>query len=105
MAFDYFAGGVNDEPTLTENVAAWSRLRFRPGSLVDVGNVSVAGTVLGRPVAAPILTAPCSFNRMAHEDGELGVARATTEAGLIQVVSMQATTTIEDIAAVPGGRR
>jgi 4-hydroxymandelate oxidase len=105
MAFEYFAGGANDELTLTENLAAWSRLRLRPRSLVDVGAVDVGTTLLGEPIAAPILTAPCSFNRMAHPDGEIGVAHAATDAGLIQVVSMQATTTLEDIAAVEDGRR
>jgi len=105
MVFDYFAGGANDELTLGENLAAWDRLRFRPRSLVDVGTIDLATTLLGERTDAPILTEPCSFNRMAHPDGEVGVARATRDAGLIQVVSMQATATIEDIAAVEGGRR
>jgi 4-hydroxymandelate oxidase len=105
MVFDYFAGGANDELTLHENLAAWGRIRFRPRSLVDVGTVTTAVTVLGHHLSAPILTAPCSFNRMAHPDGEIGVARATRDAGLIQVVSMQATATIEEIAAVEDGQR
>ena len=104
MAFDYFAGGANDELTLQENRAAWSRIRLRPRSFVDVHDIDLATTVVGQPLAAPILTAPCSFNRMAHPDGEIGVARATRDAGLVQVVSMQATTTLEDIATVDGPR-
>lgn len=104
MTYEYFAGGANDELTLTENLAAWQRLWLQPRSLVDVGTVDIQTTVVGQRLAAPILTAPCSFNRMAHPDGEVGVARATRDAGLLQVVSMQATTTIEEVAAEGGAR-
>jgi len=103
MAFDYFAGGANDELTLRENEAAWGRVHLRPRALVDVGSLALGTTVLGQSLAAPILTAPCSFNRMAHPEGEIGVARATRDAGLIQVLSMQATATVEEVAA-EGGR-
>jgi 4-hydroxymandelate oxidase len=105
MDFSYFAGGANDELTLAENLAAWSRIRLRPRAMVDVGRIDTTAKVLGETISRPVLTAPCSFNKLAHPDGELGVARATAEAGTIQVVSMQATTTIQEIAKVPGGRR
>ena len=42
--------------------------------------------MLGRPVAMPILTAPCGANVLAHPDGELAVARATAAAGIVQVL-------------------
>jgi 4-hydroxymandelate oxidase len=35
----------------------------------------------------PLLTAPCGFNKLAHADGEFGVARACADAGIIQVLS------------------
>src|SRR6186997_1340766 len=104
MTFEYFAGGANDEVTLTENLAAWRRLWLQPRSLVDVSAIDTGTRIVGQDIAAPILTAPCSFNRMAHDEGEIGVARATRDAGLIQVLSMQATTTIEEVAAEGGAR-
>ena len=72
----YYAGGAEDEITLRENVAAWSRRRLRPRVLVDVSEVTTATTALGAPIAAPILVAPTALQRMAHPDGEPGVARA-----------------------------
>jgi len=103
LVYDYYAGAAGDELTLVENVAAWGRHRLRPSSLVDVSELDTTTTVLGQPIAAPILTAPCALNKLAHSDGEIGVARATADAGLIQVLSMQATTTIEDNAASAAG--
>ena len=104
LVYDYYTGGAGDEVTLVENVAAWGRHRLRPSSLVDVSELDTTTTVIGQPIAAPILTAPCALNKLAHGDGEIGVARATAAAGLIQVLSMQATTTIEDNAASAVGR-
>nr|MCU0258836.1 alpha-hydroxy-acid oxidizing protein [Solirubrobacteraceae bacterium] len=72
----YYAGGAGDERTLRENVAAWERRRLRPRVLVDVGAVSAATTVLGTPVDLPVLVAPTALQRMAHPDGEPGMARA-----------------------------
>src|SRR3954464_7525369 len=77
----YYVGGAADEQTLGENVAAWSRRRLRPRVLVDVSAVTTATTVLGTDVATPVLVAPTALQRMAHPDGEPGMARAAADAG------------------------
>ena len=105
MVFDYYAGGANDESTLAANTRSWQRLRLRPRALVDVSRVDAATTLLGRRVTMPVLTAPCSFNALAHPEGECAVARATAAAGIIQIVSMTATKSIEEIAAAAEGPR
>src|SRR3954453_19990621 len=58
MAFDYYAGGSGEEWTLRENRAAFHRWVLRPRVLIDVGERDTATTVLGEPVAFPILAAP-----------------------------------------------
>lgn len=105
MAYDYFAGGANDELTMDENRRAWEAVRLRPRVLVDVSHVDCTTTVLGRPVSMPLLLAPCGFNGLAHPDGERAVARAAAAAGVIQVVSTAATTSLEDVAAAAAGLR
>lgn len=105
MVYDYFAEGANDELTLAENMRAWQRLRLRPRVLVDVSHIDPTTTVLGRTLTMPVLTAPCSFNVLAHPEGECAVARATSAAGIIQIVSMTATRSIEEIAATGQGPR
>ncbi|MBI5584461.1 MAG: alpha-hydroxy-acid oxidizing protein, partial [Deltaproteobacteria bacterium] len=58
-----------------------------------------------RTMTMPVLTAPFSFNLLAHPEGESAVARATAAAGIFQIVSMTATKSIEEIAAAAQGPR
>jgi isopentenyl diphosphate isomerase/L-lactate dehydrogenase-like FMN-dependent dehydrogenase len=105
-AYGYFAGGAGDERTLHENVAAWSRWQLRPRALVDVSEATAATTVLGTPVSMPLLVAPVAFQRMAHDDGECGMASAAAAAGTIMVLSTLATSTPAEVAAAaPGAPR
>lgn len=105
MVYDYFAGGANDEVTLTENTRSWQRLRLHPRVLVDVSHIDTSTTVLGQTVSMPVITAPCSFNALAHPEGECAVARAASAAGILQIVSMTASKSIEAIAATGSGPR
>jgi isopentenyl diphosphate isomerase/L-lactate dehydrogenase-like FMN-dependent dehydrogenase len=102
----YFAGGAGEELTLRENVEAWSRWRLRTRVLVDVGAVSTEAEILGAPVAAPLLVAPVAYQRLVDPEGEIGMARAATEAGTVMCLSTLATTLPSElVAAVPAGRR
>jgi isopentenyl diphosphate isomerase/L-lactate dehydrogenase-like FMN-dependent dehydrogenase len=98
MVFDYFAGGSGDEWTLAENRRAFDRWVLRPRILADVSNVDTATTVLGQPVAFPILLAPTALQRMAHRDGELATARATAALGGLMVLSTISTFSLEQVA-------
>jgi isopentenyl diphosphate isomerase/L-lactate dehydrogenase-like FMN-dependent dehydrogenase len=105
-AFGYFTGGADDEVTLRDNVAAFRRWRLRPRMLVDVSAASVATTVLGTPIAMPLIVAPTAFQRMAHPDGEPATARAAAAAGTIMTLSTIATTGPAEVnEAAPGAPR
>jgi len=105
-AFGYFAGGSGDELALAGNVEAWRALRLRPRVLVDVAEVSTATTVLGTPVSMPLLVAPTAIQRLAHPDGEPGMARAAAAAGTIMCLSTLATAGPAEVAAAaPGAPR
>jgi len=97
--YDYFAGGAQDEITLRENEDAYKRLRLIPRVLRGSDKRDLSINLLGTPSSMPILVAPTAFHRLAHPDGELATARATARAGTIMIVSMAATTAIEDIVA------
>jgi 4-hydroxymandelate oxidase len=100
QAHAYFAGGSGDEVTLRENVAAFRRLTLRPRVLVDVTNISTATSVLGTPVALPVLLGPLAMQRMAHPDGELATARAAAAAGTVMCLSSAATARPAEVASV-----
>jgi 4-hydroxymandelate oxidase len=101
--YDYYAGGAGDEITLEASREAWSQVRLRPRILVDVSTCDMATTILGQPSSMPVMLAPCALNLMAHPDGELGVARAAAEAGIIQVLSTISAFSVEDVAAASTG--
>jgi isopentenyl diphosphate isomerase/L-lactate dehydrogenase-like FMN-dependent dehydrogenase len=103
-AHGYFAGGAGDEWTLRENVDAWRRWTLRPRLLVDVETCTTATTVLGQDVSMPLLVAPVAFQRLAHPDGEVGMARAARDAGTIMCLSSLSTSTLHEVAAVGGPR-
>lgn len=105
-AWDYYAGGADDEVTLAENVAGWRRIHLHPKVLRDVSAVDTAVDVLGVHSELPFFVAPMAFQRLAHRDGEAATARAAARAGTLMVVSTFATTSLEDVAAAaPGADR
>jgi isopentenyl diphosphate isomerase/L-lactate dehydrogenase-like FMN-dependent dehydrogenase len=62
--------------------------------------------VLGGDLEMPILVAPVAFQRLAHPDGEAGMARAAEALGTaICVSSLTSTRPAEVAAAAPGVRR
>jgi isopentenyl diphosphate isomerase/L-lactate dehydrogenase-like FMN-dependent dehydrogenase len=74
--------------------------------LVDVDSVSTGAELLGGPLAMPILVAPVAFQRLAHPDGELAMARAAAAAGTAFCLSTIATSRPSEVAAAaPEGRR
>src|SRR4051812_41045307 len=87
----YYAGGAGDERTLRENVAAYARHALRPRVLVDVSDVSTATSVLGTEISMPVIVAPVALQKLAHPDGECGMARAAAAAGTIMTLSTIAT--------------
>jgi isopentenyl diphosphate isomerase/L-lactate dehydrogenase-like FMN-dependent dehydrogenase len=105
-AWAYMAGGAGEERTLRWNREAFSRFRLRPRVLVDVSSVTTATTVLGTPVSMPVLVAPMAFQAIAHEEGEVAMARGVAAAETLMCLSTVATSTPRDVAAAaPGGAR
>jgi 4-hydroxymandelate oxidase len=104
-AFDYIAGGAEDEVSLRRNRDAYGGWALRPRVLVDVGTRDLATTVLGTRVSMPVLIAPTAFHELAHPEGERATATAALQEGVLMVVSTLATRSLEDVAAVGDGPR
>lgn len=105
-AYGYFAGGAGDEITLRDNEAAWSRLALLPRVLIDVGDRDLSVPLLGVELPHPLVVAPMAYQKGAHDDGELAMARAAAATDSTLVLSSQTTTSPADVArAVPDARR
>ena len=74
--FDYIDGAAEDERTLAANEAAFAEVTFRPRVLRGIAEIDVTSTILGEPLAYPLVLAPTGFTRIADPQGELAVARA-----------------------------
>ncbi len=103
IAWDYYAGGSDDQVTLRANGSAFERIRLRPRVLVDVSRCDTATTVLGTPVRCPVLIAPTGYHMLAHPEGECATARGAGEAGTLMAVSTMSTRRLEEIAAAASG--
>ncbi|WP_423464672.1 alpha-hydroxy-acid oxidizing protein [Promicromonospora sp. MS192] len=111
----YVSGGAGAQRTVEANREAFGRYRTVPRQMVDVGGRSLATTLLGRDLPAPVLFGPVGALELAvqHQRGRGGraaaprnaepaLAAAARDLGLPVVISSQASTPMEHTAALLG---
>ncbi|MCA2962304.1 MAG: alpha-hydroxy-acid oxidizing protein [Acidobacteriaceae bacterium] len=76
LAYDFIAGGVEDEYTLRANREAYGKFALRPRVMTDVSNVSLEVDLLGMKLASPILIAPTGGKNLVIESADEKVAAA-----------------------------
>ncbi|XP_003215389.1 2-Hydroxyacid oxidase 1 isoform X1 [Anolis carolinensis] len=96
--YDYYKSGADEQQTLAENVAAFSRLKLYPRMLKDVSSLDLSTSVLGQKVSMPICVAATAMQCMAHADGEIATVRACRSMGTGMMLSSWATSSIEEVA-------
>jgi 4-hydroxymandelate oxidase len=99
-AWDYYAGGADDEVSLRENRDAFGRLRLRPRVLRDVSTRDLSVRALGRELEHPIIVAPTAAHHLGHPDGELASARGAAAAGALFTLSTISGGSLEEVASV-----
>ena len=97
--FGYIAGGAGAETTVGANLEAFGRWRIRPRMLTGNAVRDQSVEVLGLRSPAPFLLAPLGVLSIAHEEAEVGVARAAASTGVPIVLSSAATHSLEEVAA------
>jgi 4-hydroxymandelate oxidase len=95
----YVRQGSRDGVSVVEAREAWERVRFLPRILRDVTEVDTVTELLGTPVRAPFAIAPTTMQRAVHPDGEVAMARAAAANETLMVLSSNAGTTFEEVAA------
>jgi lactate 2-monooxygenase len=99
----YIQGGAGLGETMRANREAFDCWRIVPRMLRDVSERTLARTVLGTELPAPLLLAPIGVQTVAHPDGELASARAAAHVGIPMIASTAASHTIEQIAEASAG--
>src|SRR5688572_8669655 len=97
-AFEYFQGGADAQHTLRANLDAFSRRALLPRVLVDVSKRSLHTRLDGKELSFPAVVAPMAFQKLAHPQGEIALARAAARARTIYCASTLSTCTLEQIA-------
>jgi L-lactate dehydrogenase (cytochrome) len=101
--FDFIDGGALDEVTLRSNRADFERVRFVPRVFTNIERCSLATTVLGQPLALPLIMAPIGLCGMVARKAELHAVRAAADYGMGFCLSMMAASSIEEVAHAAEG--
>ncbi|KAL2138794.1 hypothetical protein VTI28DRAFT_6225 [Corynascus sepedonium] len=95
----YYFSAADDLYSKTLNNLAYRNILLRPRVFVDVTRADTSTTLLGHRVSTPLYVSPAAMARLAHPDGEAGIARGISRFGAMQLVSHNASMTPEQIVA------
>jgi 4-hydroxymandelate oxidase len=102
----YLEEGAGAESTLRANRAAFGKWVIRPRPMSGVSDPDMSATVLGIPLAVPILTSPFGGDALFHPDGQLAVARANAACGTASIAPEVGSFSYEEVrAAAPSAVR
>jgi 4-hydroxymandelate oxidase len=101
--FGYMASGIDDEVTLRANREGFLKFQLRPRRLHDVSKVDTSVEIFGVKYDSPIGIAPTGGNRAYDPEGELAVSAAAKRGNHLQILSTQASTSIDDANKARGG--
>jgi 4-hydroxymandelate oxidase len=100
--FGYMASGVDDDATLRANREGFQKFVLRPRRMVDVSKPDISVELFGTKYDSPIVVAPTGSHKAYHPEGEVAVAKAAKVGNHLQILSTQATTSVEDTTAARG---
>ncbi|MGW0684044.1 pre-mycofactocin synthase MftD [Streptomyces sp. NPDC002754] len=83
--------------TINDNIGAFAELGFAPRVVGHHAERNLTTTVLGVESAFPVLISPTGVQAV-HPDGEVAVARAAANRGVIMGLSSFASRSVEDVA-------
>jgi isopentenyl diphosphate isomerase/L-lactate dehydrogenase-like FMN-dependent dehydrogenase len=98
-AWAYYYGAADDLHSKAFNNSVYRSILLRPRIFVDVTRCDTSTSILGHKVNVPFYVAPAAMARLAHSDGEHGIAKACQTFGAMQIISNNASQTPEQIVA------
>jgi L-lactate dehydrogenase (cytochrome) len=98
-AWAYYYSAADDLWSKSFNGQVYKKILLRPRVFVDCTDCDTSTSFLGHKVNIPIYVSPAAMARLAHPDGEHGIAQACEQFGAMQVISQNASMTPEQIVA------
>lgn len=103
FAWEYLAGGAEEEYTLARNRQAFADYRLHARTLVPAHPPATARELLDAECPLPMAIAPTGYNGMLFPDADLHLARAAASRGLPMALSTVSNASLEQVrAAAPG---
>ena len=93
----YYFSASDDLVSKKLNSSVYRDILLRPRMFVDCTDCDLSTTLLGHKVGVPFFIAPAAMARLAHPDGEHGMAKAAARFGALQIISNNASMTPEQI--------
>ena len=85
LAYDFIAGGVEDEKTLRANMAAYERVYLVPRVMRDVSQVDTSRTMFGQTLPSPILIAPTGGKNLVIPNADEIVGQAAVKTKTVMI--------------------
>ncbi|MEI4768314.1 alpha-hydroxy-acid oxidizing protein [Psychrobacillus sp. FJAT-51614] len=101
--FGYIRSSAGGEETYRKNSNSFEKYSIVPRFLTDVSALNTEVTILGRTYPHPLFIAPVGVNKIAHEDGEIAVAKAAAKFNYPYIQSTVSSYSIEEIAEATEG--
>lgn len=101
--FGYIRSSAGGEETYNKNISSFSKYSIVPRFLTDVSSLNTEVTILGHTYPHPLFIAPVGVNKIAHDDGEIAVAKAAAKFNFPYIQSTVSSYSIEEIAAATPG--
>ncbi len=95
--FDYIDGGAYEESTLRANIDDLAAIHLRQRVLRDVSELQLATTVLGQPLAMPLVLGPVGLAGMYAQRAEVQAAQAAEQMGIAFCESTVSICSIEEV--------
>ncbi len=102
--FDYIDKGTEDMLSLGNNRRAFEDIKLLNKTVVDISDVKLDATVLGKHAAMPMAVAPTGTAGLAWYEGEFELAKAAAKAGVPFTLATGSNTPMEKLANEAGGR-
>lgn len=100
LAYDFIAGGVEDELTIRANREAFQHWYLAPRVMTDVSSVDTSVTLFGVNLPAPILVAPTGGKNLVLPNAESIVARACAKSNTLFCTGSGAERAVDDFDTV-----
>lgn len=93
----YYYSAADDLYSKEHNNRVYRQILLRPRVFVDCKECDLSTTFLGHHLQLPVFVSPAAMARLAHPDGEWGIAQAAKSFGAMQMISNNASMTPEQI--------